>query len=528
MSSLGYLWVYRFLAQSGQALGERFFALDPPQGRPLSLESRRPLGGFDLIAASLVFENDYWLLLDVLARAGIPPERAARGGGPLVLAGGVGVWSNPWPLMPFADLILAGEGEAQWPRLAGLFRDPWFLGLGHLERLAHVQASVPGALAPALLPEGPDGWRSAPPVRPAFLDWPFGPSEVPPASPILSRRTEFPETTLVEISRGCPWGCRFCLAGALYRPHRPWTAEAVLEAAASMRPTGGRVGLVSPAVADHPGLSAIFDGLAERGASVGVSSMRLSALTEPLARRLSGAGLKALAVAPEAGSQGLRDAINKNLSEPEILESAAQLSAIGQRRHKLYFNIGLPGETPGDLEALAGLVARIAKAARARGGGPRIAVSLSNFTPKPHTPFEGQPLPDEASMRRSGRLATGLLSRLGGLEVRLDPPKWTIVQGLLARGGPESGFLVKALLEARGRPGPALRLAGYRESSPAHRPWEGPRPWRIVAPRAGLPYLAEEGRLAVLGRPSPPCPAGGGCGRCQACGPAGQDGCQPG
>jgi radical SAM superfamily enzyme YgiQ (UPF0313 family) len=522
MSSLGFLWVYRFLAGSPAALGERFFALDPPQGRPLSLESRRPLDGFDLIAASLVLENDYWLLLDLLDRAGMPVERLGRRGrGPMVLAGGVGVWSNPWPVMPFVDLVLAGEGEAQWPRLLECFREPGFPGLDHGERLALIQARVPGALAPGLLPEGPEGWRLAAPVRPAFLEWPFGPGETPPSSPILTPLAEFPETTLVEISRGCPWGCRFCLAGHLYRPHRPWSPGAVLGAAASMRPRGGRVGLVSPAVADHPELGAIFEGLREREASVGVSSMRLSALTEPLARRLSLAGLRALAVAPEAGSQGLRDSINKNLSEPEILESVRILSAFGLRRLKLYFMIGLPGERREDLEALAELVGRISRAVRIGRGGPRLAVSLSNFTPKPHTPLEGRPVLDEATLARSGRLAEGLLRRLGGLEVRLDPPKWTIVQALLARGGPESHLLVRALMAVRGRPGPALRLIGYGPGHPAHRPWEGPRPWRIVAPRAGLPYLAEEERLAGQGRPSPPCPGGGGCGRCLACAEAG-------
>jgi radical SAM superfamily enzyme YgiQ (UPF0313 family) len=467
----------------------------------------------------MVLENDYWLLPAILERANLAPYRQDRTG-PMVMVGGVGIWSNPWPLIPFVDLVLAGEGEYQWPVIVDLFSRKDFLKLDHAGRLFELQATVPGALAPGLwspdqLRELGQGPTAA--VKPSILKWPFDQELLPPSSPILTKATEFPETTLVEISRGCPWGCRFCLAGHIYRPHRPWASEAILKAAFSHKESGGRVGLVSPAVADHPDLSAIIKALSERKISIGVSSMRLSALTEPVARRLSDAGLKALAVAPEAGSQRLRDIINKNLTDLEILDSARLLAGRGLRRLKLYFMTGLPGEIPEDLEGMTNLVARIQKATRVGRGGPRLSVSISNFTPKPQTPFEDCPLSTEKEMRARGREISRLLSGIDGVELRLDPPVWTIVQGLLARGGPESHLLVKAMLASFGRAGGALKAIGYGPSHPIHSTWSSYKPWRLIDCQVGVSHLALEAESASRAEPSAPCPPGGRCGRCQAC-----------
>ncbi|MDR1677217.1 MAG: radical SAM protein [Deltaproteobacteria bacterium] len=552
MSSLGYLWVYRFLAHSKNALGERFFALDPPEGRPVSLESGRPLSGFELIAASLVLENDYWLLPAILERAGISPYRKDRTyDGPLVIAGGVGVWSNPWPVIPFVDLVLVGEGENQWPVIVEKFNRRDFLALSYLDRLRELSVGVPGALVPSLIPEsmlnflpepgagnnnyndifrsdelklakgqvgfGPCAQDLGRGVKSSILKWPFEPELLPPSSPILTEKTEFPQTTLVEISRGCPWGCRFCLAGHIYRPHRPWSSESILKAAFSLKERGGRVGLVSSAVADHPELGLIIESLVEREASIGLSSMRLSALTEKIAGHLSRAGLNALAVAPEAGSQRLRDIINKNLSESEILSSARLLSDYGLKRLKLYFMIGLPEENDDDLRDIARLVSMVHQATRIGRKGPKISVSLSNFTPKPQTPFEDWPLLTEEELRNRGQAASSYLAKIDGVEVRLDPPKWTIIQGLLAKGGPEAHLLLKAQMAVAGRPGAALKMIDYSGDHPIHRFQSSYKPWRLVEAQVGQAHLAFEADLARQVKPSPPCPPANGCGRCLAC-----------
>jgi radical SAM superfamily enzyme YgiQ (UPF0313 family) len=354
-------------------------------------------------------------------------------------------------------------------------------------------------------------------IKSSILKWPFEENLLPPSSPILSPMTEFPMTTLVEISRGCPWGCRFCLAGYLYRPHRPWSFESIIKAAYSLIEKSGRVGLVSPAVADHPELGKILQALIENKTSVGVSSMRLSSLTENLAKYLSQAGLNALAVAPEAGSQRLRNVINKNLKQSEVLASARLLASHGLKRLKLYFMIGLPEENDDDLRALADLVALVKKETRIAKNGPKISVSVSNFTPKAQTPFEDRPLLTEKAMRERGQKISQYLAKIGEIELRIDSPKGAILQGLLARGGAEAHKLVKAQLDCQGQTGAALKAIGYGPDHPIHRPFGPQRPWRLISPNVGYDHLAEQALLAQNQEPSGPCPPSLACGRCLAC-----------
>jgi radical SAM superfamily enzyme YgiQ (UPF0313 family) len=542
MSSLGFLWCYSLVNARPRALAERVFLPEDPGAPVRSRETGRALSSFDIVAGSLSWENDYWVFPEILRRGGVPPERAERGGGyrgPLVCAGGVGPWSNPWGLFPFADVIFTGEGEIAWEAILRVSGERGFAGLPAARRAEALAAAVPGALAPGLLPRelsepsGPVGLARAlaafPPVAPPRLAWPFPAGAVPPRSPVWAPGAGFAGMRLVELSRGCPHGCRFCLAGQLYRPHRPWGADAVVEAVSAPNPWSGEdpfpagapAGLVSAAAADHPEFEGIVERLAGAGRRVSFSSLRLSALTERAARLLGAGGLRGAAVAPEGGADALRRRINKNLDEPAILEGARILRAAGLRTLKLYFMFGLPGETDGDLEAAASLAARIGREVRGRGAGPAVAASFCCFVPKPHTPFEDEPLLPEGETRRRAGLLERLFRRAGGVALRVEPPRASLVQGVISQGGPEAYGLVRALLATGGRQGPALRLAGVGEGHPLFRardPAEA-RPWRVIAPPAGREHLGREALLAAEGAESPPCPAGNGCGRCRACDP---------
>jgi radical SAM superfamily enzyme YgiQ (UPF0313 family) len=539
LSALGYLSIYGFLNHRPDVLAERFFWPDGDlaeayrrSGAPLmSLESGRPLRDFDLVAASMALENDYWRLPVLLAAGGLTPGRAERDeDAPPVLAGGVALWANPWPLWPWVDLILAGEAEAQWPQLLTAWRSG--SSLPKTARLRHLVQSTPGSLRPGAASTDPvspgrparelmageagsplgDEFPSL--VRPAALAWPPPAGLLPPVSPIVSPQAEFSGVRLVEISRGCPHGCRFCLTGALFRPHRPWPLQAILQALGA--PVAEKVGLVSPAAAEHPDLSELLSELFRQGRAVTLSSLRLTALTPALAEKLAAGRLQGAAVAPEAGSQSLRDRLNKNLTEAQILAGVRLLSEAGLKTIKLYFIMGLPGETQADLAALADLAREIRRTAGAR---PGLVLSLANFTPKPHTPLEGAAMNTAGELKRKGAWVSKALKGLPGLKVNLDPPLWSITQGLLARGGPDSGRLVAALVRHRGRLKPSLAEFGYTPNHPLHRPWpdDRPRPWRLVRTAAGLKHLAEEEARAEQGLITAPCPRENNCGRCEAC-----------
>ncbi|GHV56252.1 radical SAM protein [Deltaproteobacteria bacterium] len=533
LSALGYLSIYGWLNARPEVLAERFFwpegdlaAAYRRSGAPLlSLESGRPLRDFDLVAASLALENDYWRLPALLSAGGLSAAWSERAeDDPPVLAGGVAVWANPWPVWPFVDLVLTGEAEAQWPQLLSAWAAIRFSPLPKTERLRFLARNTPGSLRPEVGPESPPpldrrfrGFYPTsdpePGVSPARLAWPPV-GWLPPVAPIVSPQAEFSGVKLVEIGRGCPHGCRFCLAGAIFRPPRHWPLTAILQALGPPAAAGEKVGLVSPAAADHPDLAELLAALFRQNRTVTLSSLSLTAVTPALAEKLAVGRLHGAAVAPEAGSQALRDRLNKALTEEQILAGVRLLGAAGLQKIKLYFMLGLPGETEADLAALVNLVRRIRGEAR-----PFLTLSLANFTPKPHTPLEGAAMNTAAEFRRKGRLVSQALKGLPRLQVNLDPPLWSIAQGLLARGGAESGRLVAALWRHQGRLKPSLAEFGYTPGHPLHQPWpeDGPRPWRIVRPAAGGDWLADEAERARPGRVSPPCPLELNCGRCAAC-----------
>ncbi|HQK80131.1 MAG TPA: hypothetical protein PK621_10570, partial [Syntrophales bacterium] len=339
MGNLGFQTVYKLLNRQSAVICERVFLPDPgdeasfsPGPLPLfSLESQRPLRDFDIVAFSLSFENDYPHILEILSLGGIPllaEERTA--GDALVIAGGICVTMNPEPLADFFDIFLIGEAEAILPDFLTALHRHREKGDKKEELLLGLQRDVPGAYVPRLYAVNyhDDGPIAAMiPVAPSLprkigKKWAPDIQDLATESVIMAPDAEFGTMYLMEISRGCSRGCRFCAAGYLCRPVRFRRRENLQGAIVRGLTKGKKIGLIGTAVSDHPQLMEICRDILAGGGQIGAASLRLDTLSPDLVALLKQGGIKTPALAPEAGSQRLRDLIRKGISEADITEAA--------------------------------------------------------------------------------------------------------------------------------------------------------------------------------------------------------------
>ena len=349
LSNLGFQTIYHLLNRDSRVVAERFYL---PEGlesggasRPLlTQESRRPVAETGVLIFSISFERDYLNLVTLLLQAGLAPLAKDRTKEqPLVLVGGVTSFINPLPLFPLVDGFLLGEGESQIPVLIEtLLENQGCERRSLLEALAR----VPGFLS------------SDYPVRQSItLPRAEVDSFVPRTFVAGTGDQVFADTLLVEVNRGCPRGCRFCAAGFVYRPFRNRSLGCLKEAIRAGALLGfKKVGLVGSALGDYPDLESLCSWLVEEGFLFSFSSLRIDTIDDRLLELLQSGGVKSITIAPEAGSERLRQALHKGLSEEVILAQAARVATAGIGRLKLYFLIGLPGETEADLEAIVALV----------------------------------------------------------------------------------------------------------------------------------------------------------------------------
>jgi len=326
---------------------------------------------------------------------------------------------------------------------------------------------------------------------------------------------------LVEVSRGCPHGCRFCAAGYVYRPARFHSLEALLACLDAVPPGTRRIGLVGAAVSDLPDLDALCRQAHARGMSLGFSSFRVDAISDALLEALVRSRVKTATIAPETGSQRLRDAINKHLGEAAILAAVERLVSAGIPNLKLYFMIGLPEETEADVAAIVTLVHRIKDrflaASRPRGRMGTIRISLNPFVPKPFTPLQWAAMDSPNVLKAKIRRVREGLGALANVRLSAGKARLAFSQAWLARGDRRIGEVLR-LRWQRGDPGWAASL----DAAAMRLPWplDAPLPWEVIDHGTDRAYLqAEYGRYrqAML---SPPCPPSG-CRRCGVCG--GQD-----
>ena len=510
MSNLGFQAVYALINRHPAALCERVFLPDPDDeafyadGAPLiSIESQRPLADFDVIAFSLSFENDYPQVLRILEMAGVPVETAARGGrDPLVIGGGIAVTLNPEPLADFFDLYLLGEGEAVLPGFldlaASLRRD-----LPREAFLARVQKEIAGAYVPRFyqVTLGEDGRIAArEPVDPAFprriaRPWAADLDLFPTEQEIITENTELGGMYLTEVSRGCARGCRFCAAGFVCRPVRFRSAAALEFSFRRGIEKGKTIGLLGTAVSDHPALHSLCRSIQERGGKVAIGSLRIDRISDEMMAILKETGVETVSLAPEAGSQRLRDLIHKGITEEEIFSAVEKLMEYGILQVKLYFMVGLPTETDEDAEAIIRLVKGMEHHARkisaGRRGFRRLTLGINQFVPKAATPFQWYPLEDAAVVRRRVRRIKDGLRSEKAVRVTHDLPKWNYIQALLALGDRQAGRLLLAAHRLGGNWACAFREVNVNADFYVHRRKETAEilPWDFIdhgVPKADL------------------------------------------
>ena len=481
--------------------------------RPLlTLESGRRVDEVDVWAFTISYEMDFFNVVEMLRQAGVPPLARDRDASwPLLIAGGPGVTMNPEPMAPIFDAIVIGEGEEILADLVDLFHHS--LDGAREELLAELDR-LPGVYVPALVP--PVTEQGDAPRRIERL-WIRDQSLYPPISSLYTPETEFRNMHLMEIARGCGRGCRFCLAGYVYRPPRELPMDLLLAWAAEGLKHTQRIGLISAAVSDHSQIDELAPALVEMGAKLSASSMRVDPISRPLVEALRASGAQTLTIAPEAGSARLRDVIAKTQTEAQLLEAVELAAELDFPQIKFYFMIGHPTEEQEDIEALVEFVLKARKIFKRR-----IAINATPFVPKAHTPFQWMPMTDARTLKKRQAFIMRKLGR-HRVAVRADSPAWAEVQAVLARGDRR---LVNVILDI-----PRLSVRDFWETMARHGlereaylgalSVEQPLPWEIVESGVKPTFFRYEWRLAQQSRVGPHCPPdSAGCLTCGVCDPA--------
>ena len=505
MSNLGYQIVYGMLNDRIDMYCERVVM---PFTR--SIETGSPLHDFDVIAFSLQYEEDYFNVLKMLDDAGIPLRREDRGDNfPIIMAGGPCASSNPSVLSDYIDIFIIGEGEEILDKVFNRFA---FMVNPHsqLESLSKISGVyLPGISEGSVDLEIVDNMNQAYYSRNPIITE----TDNPDFSPV------FGEAILLNISRGCSRGCRFCMSSYLYRPQRERSVKSLVEYCENVKNQYGlnRVAFIGAAVSDYSHIEDLIGELESRGFEISVPSMRIESITHNILVSLKRSGLKTLTIAPESIYR-LRVRMNKDISDEEIFNLVSDALSLGFNL-KFYFLIGLPTETDEDIEELIGYIKKINNLPKeiknktvssdnitsgSDNSAGRMSFSINPVIPKPHTPLQWYPY----DMKSNKKKIKHLKKELGHLNIKFSSARMGLIQYILACGDHNTGKLLEQSLIVK------LSTQDWLNNIPSYELNDN-LPWDNINVRANKEFLKEEYNKILNNELTPWCEQDG----CYNCGP---------